>query len=138
MRLTVQSDDVLRQLRMLHMANDLPSVLRVNAADLTLWQMSREYGDVQAVTTRPAANGQAAPSKETEKQIRALRTELALLKKRLEEMPMQLILPPSDGDFAILASRPLAGYKYGPAPPTTVLCHDLTLTAELHEWLEHC
>ena len=66
---------------------------------------------VQAVSTRPAANGQASPSKETEKQIRALRTELALLKKRLEEMPMQLILPPADGDFAILASRPIAGYK---------------------------
>ena len=69
------------------------------------------WANVQAVVSRPAANGQAAPSKETEKQIRALRTELALLKKRLEEMPMQLILPPADGDFAILASRPIMGYK---------------------------
>ncbi|KAK9835644.1 hypothetical protein WJX74_004933 [Apatococcus lobatus] len=65
----------------------------------------------EAVTNRPAANANGAPSKETDKQIRALRTELALLKKRLEEMPMQLILPPADGDFAILASRPIMGYK---------------------------
>ena len=66
---------------------------------------------LQAVASRPAANAPGAPSKETDKQIRALRTELALLKRRLEEMPMQLILPPADGDFAILASRPIMGYK---------------------------
>ena len=65
----------------------------------------------QAVGSRPGANALAAPSKETEKQIRNLRIELSLLKKRLEEMPMQLILPPADGDFAILASRPIMGYK---------------------------